>query len=258
MDFKSGPILLFAALLGVIFLILQCVYFLIHSYRNGKKLGIETSKLKSTVITGVLFSVIPSLAIVATAIMFAQSLGIPFSITRMIYTASIQDNIMVLESVFSALNLSLSGEVTGEKAYVTIVWAGVLSGFMALLVFPFALKFMERQKIKKREKTHKKNFSLPSNMGDAIYSGIVAVFVAIAIAGQGEKDVVADGAGVLSVGVLITSFACMALLKYLGKRFSLSWINHYAVSISMLFSIALASVMIYLLPESFILYEWRG
>ncbi|MBQ7046627.1 MAG: DUF5058 family protein [Oscillospiraceae bacterium] len=259
MNVKNNVTLFILAVLSILFLVVQCLYFLIYAYKKGKKLGIEKSKLDGTIVTGIVFSFIPSLAILATAIMIMQSLGMPFALTRMNFAASIQDNIMILETVFSSFGIKLSTGVTDETTYVTIVWASVLSVFMALMVFPVALLLMGKPKKEKKEsKSSSSKIKLPSNLGDVIYSAIVAVFVAVAIAGQGDAGVKADGAGVLSVLTLLSSFWCVAMIQKLSEKFSIKWLENYSISISMLIAIGISAILVYSLPESFVLYEWRG
>ena len=127
------------------------------------------------------------------------------------------------------------------------------------MVFPVALLLMGKPKKEKKEsKSSSSKIKLPSNLGDVIYSAIVAVFVAVAIAGQGDAGVKADGAGVLSVLTLLSSFWCVAMIQKLSEKFSIKWLENYSISISMLIAIGISAILVYSLPESFVLYEWRG
>ena len=171
------------------------------------------------------------------------------------FVASLQDNIMILESVFNAFDLKLSYEISDISAYVTIVWGCVISVCMALIVFPIVLLLMKKPKTKKEKK--RTSFSIPKSLGHLINSGIAAVFVAVAIAGQGDENIQADGAGVLSIFTLFTSFICMAILRKLSDAYEIKWLKNYSVSISMMFSIALSVIFVLFMPQSITGYEWR-
>lgn len=253
---ENNPVLFVLAMLSISFLIIQCLFFLVMAYRNGLRAGVEKSQLNGTVVSGVLFSFIPSVALLVTAVMIMQSLGFSFALTRMNFVASLQDNIMIFESVFSAFDLKLSSRICNISAYVTIVWGCVISVCMALIVFPIALLLMNKPKRAKEK--NKSSFVIPESLGHLVYSGIAAVFTAVAIAGKGEENVLADGAGVLSVFTLLTSFICMAVLRKLSEAYSIKWLKNYSVSLSMLFSIALSVIFVLFMPLSIAEYEWRS
>ena len=61
------------AILSIVFLIIQCLFFGVKAYKNGLRAGVEKSQLNGTVVSGVLFSFIPSVALLVTAVMIMRS-----------------------------------------------------------------------------------------------------------------------------------------------------------------------------------------
>ena len=54
----------------------QSIFFLIKAYRRALALGIERATLRGTIVSSALFTIAPSLAIVATVLALANALGI--------------------------------------------------------------------------------------------------------------------------------------------------------------------------------------
>ena len=68
MDFKEDKLMIALALCVVAFVIAQAVFFLVRAIKKAKKLGIEGSVIKNTVISSSLFTIAPAISIVATVL----------------------------------------------------------------------------------------------------------------------------------------------------------------------------------------------
>ena len=60
----------------VVFVIAQSVFFIVKSWKRAKEIGVETEKLKQTVISSMLFTIAPAISILATVLALASALGI--------------------------------------------------------------------------------------------------------------------------------------------------------------------------------------
>ena len=125
---------------------------------------------------------------------------------------------------------------------------------MPLLLIPFLLKTVQ----KKIGKTVSKNSKWSSVMSAAAFIGLIAAFVARAIAGKGEPDIIGDGAGVLSVAALIFSVVLMLIIQKIASAKNLKWLDSFAMPFSMIGAMALVMLLAQLLPESIAFLEWRG
>ena len=75
-NFKENGFMIGLGLFIVVFVIAQSLFFLIKAWKQGKKLGISTEKLKNTVMSSAVFTIAPAISILATVIVLANSLGI--------------------------------------------------------------------------------------------------------------------------------------------------------------------------------------
>lgn len=65
MDFKNSGIMYALAALVVLFVTVQSLFFMVKAWKRGKEIGIETAKMKQTVISSALFSIAPAISILA-------------------------------------------------------------------------------------------------------------------------------------------------------------------------------------------------
>ena len=69
---------------GIIaFVAVVCVIFLVRAYRAGQALGMDTTKMKRTIISSATFSLLPSVGILLGVIALSGSLGTPWPWLRL-------------------------------------------------------------------------------------------------------------------------------------------------------------------------------
>lgn len=95
-------------------------------------------------------------------------------------------------------------------------------------------------------------------MSAAAFIGLIAAFVARAIAGKGEADIIGDGAGVLSVAALLFSVVLMLIIQKIADTKNLKWLDSFTMPFSIIGAMALVMLLAQLLPESIAFLEWRG
>lgn len=67
-----------------------------------------------------------------------------------------------------------------------------------------------------------------------------------------------DGAGFMSVCVLVSAMIFMSLLTFLCKKFKIKWLEAFALPISMFAAMGVAIAIAKLCPEGLAYLEWRG
>ena len=95
-------------------------------------------------------------------------------------------------------------------------------------------------------------------MSAAAFIGLIAAFVARAIDGKGDKAVIGDGAGVLSICALGFSVVLMLVLQKLSTHEKLKWLESFAMPFSMIGAMLLVMLLARVLPDSIAFLEWRG
>ena len=256
MDFKEDKFMVSIAIAIVIFVIAQAVFFLVRAIKRARELGIEKAVIKNTVVSSGLFTIAPAIGIVATVLTLSAGLGYVLPWIRLTVIGNISYEVTAATNAIEAYGLSggIANPITDPEVFGTVAWVMTLGSIMPLILIPILLK-----KVQKRiGKTVSKNGAWSSVMSAAAFIGLIAAFVARAIAGQGEADITGDGAGVLSVCALICSIIIMMILQKLAVVKNWKWLESFAMPFSMIGAMAIVMLLAQVLPESIAFLEWRG
>ncbi|MGN1329188.1 MAG: DUF5058 family protein [Eubacterium sp.] len=256
MDFKESIFMYIIGGIVVLFVLAQSLFFLIRAWKQGKKMGMSTETLKGTVTQSALFSIAPAISIVATVLTLSGALGIVLPWIRLTVIGAIQYEVPAAESAMEALGYTggLSTEITSPLGFSTAAWVMTLGSIMPLVIIPFALKKIQ----KGIGKAVNKNGAWADAMSAAAFIGLISAFVGKAIVGQGDKAVLGDGAGVLSVSALVISMVVMLGFMQLEKKKEIKWLQPLAMPLSMFIAMGAVVLIAQLLPADIAWLEWRG
>ncbi|MDE5604951.1 MAG: DUF5058 family protein [Eubacterium sp.] len=256
MDFKEDKLMIALALCVVAFVIAQAVFFLVRAIKKAKKLGIEGSVIKNTVISSSLFTIAPAISIVATVLTLSAGLGYVLPWIRLTVIGNISYEVTAATNATEAYGLigGIANEITNPEVFGTVAWVMTLGSIMPLILIPIFLKKVQ----KKIGKAVSKNNAWSSVMSAAAFIGLIAAFVARAIAGKGVADIIGDGAGVLSVAALVFSVVLMLILQKIADAKEWKWLESFAMPFSMIGAMALVILLAQVLPENIAFLEWRG
>ena len=259
-NFKENGFMIGLGLFIVVFVIAQSLFFLVKAWKQGKKLGITTDTLKNTVVSSALFTIAPAISILATVIVLANSLGIVLPWIRLSVIGNLAYESVAAEAALDTFGLTLSSPVTDPKVFATIAFVMTIGCILPLILIIFVKKVQ-----KTMGKVADKNSKLADTLSAAAFIGIIAAFVARAIAGAGKAGDNAlygaefgDGAGFMSVCVLVSAMIFMSLLTFLCKKFKIKWLEAFALPISMFAAMGVAIAIAKFCPEGLAYLEWRG
>lgn len=256
MDFKeSGFMYLLGGLVSV-FIISQALFFMIKAWKQGRKIGISSATLKNTVASSALFTIAPAIAILATVITLAGALGLVLPWIKLITIGNISYEVTAAQSALNAFGFAggLALEVKDKAAFAAAAWVMTVGCVMPLILVPLFLKKIQ-SKVGKAANTNAKWADL---MSAAAFIGLIAAFIARAVAGKGEKEIIGDGAGLLSVATLIASIIIMTVLQRICKKFEIKWLEPFAMPLSMIAAMGVAMLLAQILPDNLVAIEWRG
>lgn len=244
------------ALCVVAFVIAQALFFLVRAVRRAGELGIEKSTIKNTIISSALFTIAPAIGIVATVLTLASALGYVLPWIRLSVIGNISYEVTAAESAIDAYGLSggIANPITDPKVFATVSWVMTLGSMMPLILTPILIKKVQ----KSVGKAVSGNKAWADVMSAAAFIGLIAAFVARAIAGQGEKSITGDGAGVLSISALVFSVVLMLLLSKLATLPKMKWLESFAMPFAMIGAMVLVAVLAQVLPPDIAFTEWRG
>lgn len=261
LDFRENSFMLmlglvvFAAVLG------QSIFFLIRALKRGREIGISSATLKNTVISSVLFTIAPSLAIVATVLALSPSLGIILPWIRLSVIGNITQETTAATTALDAVGngASLSYAITDKGVFSVIMWVMTLASSFPLVVIPIALKRLQKG-LKKVSANRDSKWT--DAMAAAAFIGLISAFIARSIAGTGSYNSVThiynyDGAGIISAAALITSIVSMLILQKIVTKYKVKWLESFAMPLAMVIAMVVVIILAQVLPESLYQLEWR-
>ena len=254
MDFKESGFMYALGGFIVIFVLAQSLFFLIRAWKQGKKLGLSTAIMRGTVTQSALFSLAPAISIVATILTLSGALGIVLPWIRLTVIGAISYEVPAAESAMEALGYTggLSTEITDPLGFSTAAWVMTLGSVMPLVII--AMKKIQNS----IGKAVSKNTAWADVMSAAAFIGLISAFVGRAIVGQGDKAVLGDGAGIMSITALAVSMLSMLLFMQIEKKKKIAWLQSMAMPLAMFIGMGAVMLLAKVLPTHIAWLEWRG
>ncbi len=234
MEFSLNSPILFIIVGAILLLVLaQSVFFLVRAWKAGKEMGMETSKLRKTVVSSAIFTIAPAVSILMGVLVLSKKLGLALPWLRLSVIGALTYELTAAENAAKAAGTSLSDSATvvsGEQFLnITIVMTiGIIVG---LILVPILCKKIQGGMVKMRNKDTKWGEIVTT----ALFMGMISAFMGL-IFGNINTGL----AGWIPVFVMIVSAVCMALFGLLIKVTKWNWINDYALPICMLVGMASA------------------
>ena len=263
----------------ILFVLIQSIFFLVKAWKQGKKLGLDKSKLRNAVTSSALFTIPSALSVLATVIALAPALGLVIPWVRLSVIGNLMYETTAAEAAMEAFGHKggIANAVTDPTVYAGIAWVMTLGICFSLVILPFLAKplhkkFMaasNKEKVNEDAEEDEASETKPNRtIGEfinkfatpAIFIGLIGAFIARAIAGQGNTKVPEeiDGAGVLSLSTLIVAIVVSILLEVIVKKLKLTWLEPFVMPIGMIVAMVAAIVLYNVLPADIATLEWRG
>lgn len=232
MDFSTNSIFLYViAVIVILFVLAQSVFFLIRAYRRGKQLGLAPAKLRKTIISTSVFTIAPAISFLIGIITLSKFLGIPLPWIRLSVIGAITYELPAATSTANALGVSLSEIITDPKVYTAIAWVMTLGIFPSVILTPILMKKIRGGMVKLKSKDSKWSDLFMTSM----FLGMISAFLGLVFA-----DIRTGLAGWIPIFVLLVSAAIMGICGLLIKKCKMKWLETYAMAISMVGAMAFA------------------
>lgn len=246
---------MYALAAGVIlFVIVQSLFFIVKSWKRAKEIGIESEKLKSTVVSSILFTIAPAVSILATVLALASALGIVLPWIRLSVIGNLAYETVAANNALDALGATLSEEVTDTQQFSTVMWTMTIGSCFPLILLPIFCKKIHKvmgNAVKKNEKTS----ALGEILGAAGMIGIVAAFVAKSLASAPDAPDIS--AGLMSVSVLVSAMVFTIALDYLARKKDIKKLEPFVLPIAMFGAMGIAVLLTQILPPDIAGYTFR-
>ncbi len=235
MNFSPNSTILFiVAGCVILFVIAQSLFFLIRAYKRAKELGMDMGQVRKTILSSALFTIAPAVSILLGVITLSKFLGLPLPWIRMSVIGAITYELPAATSTAKAFGISLSETITDPRIYSAIAWVMTLGIMPSIILVPLLLKKIQKGLLKMKNKDAK--------WGDlfstSLFLGMIAAFSGMVFA-----DVRNGLEGWIPVFVLLCSAVVMGICGFLIKKCKISWLENYALPISMLVAMVFAMVI---------------
>lgn len=252
-DFKESPFMYVVALVVIGFVVIQSVFFIVKAWKRAKELGIKTETLKQTVVSSALFTLAPAIAILATVIVLASSLGIVLPWIRLSVVGNLAYETVAAQTALDALGGSISQEVTDPTQFSAVAWVMTLGVALGIFLVPLLCKKILStvgKVVNKNENTSK----LGDIVSSAAFIGIIAAFVAREINGRSTDG--SDDAGFVSIATLVASVLLYLLLDFFTRKFDWKKFEPFVMPFSMFGAMAVAILLTKFAPASLVGWTW--
>ena len=236
MEFNvNAPILFLIVGLIVAVVLGQSAYFLIRAVKRAKTLGIDSKKIRSTIISSAVFTIAPAVAILVGVVALSKSLGIALPWLRLSVIGSLTYETVAAGNTLEALCLDAGATITDPSAYVTILWVMTLGIASGLILVPFVTKKIQggMTKIGMKDKKWGEIFN------NAMFLGMISAFLGYVFCDV-TNVVTGDFSGLIPVLVMILSAIVMAVCGTLALKLKVRWLTDYALPISLVCGMAVA------------------
>lgn len=226
----------------IAFIALLCVIFLVRAYRAGKAIGMDTSKLKHTIISSATFSILPSVGILLGVIALSGSLGTPWPWLRLSVIGALHYETQIAQAAAERVGMTtLSAAEMTPEAFSTIallmslciIWGIVLSIF---------LNKKYTQKLTSSKNSSSDGFG---NIAmTAMFIELVSTYIGRYLGGFiSENGLFTFTGDYIPLVVIIVSAAVMALFIFLSEKKKLAWLDSFSIAGSMIIGMAAAVIV---------------
>ena len=237
---NSGPMYLICGTI-VAFVAVICVIFLVRAYRAGRAIGMDTTKMKRTIISSATFSLLPSVGILLGVIALSGSLGTPLPWLRLSVIGALHYETQIAQAAAEQTGMStLSASEMTPSSFATIALLMSICIMWGMVLSVFLNK-------KYTNKLTKSGNSSTVGFGDvamtAMFIGLVSTYIGRYLGGFiSENGLFTFNGDITPIIVILVSAAVMAIFIQLSKKKSLAWVDSFSIAGSMIAGMAAAAI----------------
>ena len=237
----NHPMLYLLALIPVVGVLAQSVYFLGKALRRSRQIGMDPAKLRKTIRTAAVFTIAPAVSIVISVITLSKSLGIPLPWLRLSVVGSLSYEAIAASNALGAMGLEL-GKVGALNAqqYVNISLVMTISILVGIWLVPVISKKL----LGGMSRLGAKDAKWANIFQSAMFIGMIAAFLGYVFSDLSRLWAPVEGysptSGLIPVCVMGVSAVVMALCGIALKVFKWNWVNDYALPLSLVLGMASA------------------
>ena len=220
----------------LLFIAAGCVVFMIKSYRAGLKIGMDKKVLTGAITSSAAFTVLPSISILLGVISLSGSLGVPTAWLRLSVIGNIQYEATVANIAAENMGTVLDSSILTMNNLVTILLVMTVGIIWGCILTIFTLKgYSKKLKISNNKKSNSgssfANFAM-TGMMIGLCSTFVGSYIATAFVKANSTPLI----------TLLVSGLFMAIFDTTAKKYKVSWLENFSLSLAMLFGMISAII----------------
>jgi len=226
-DIRNSTFLFAIGAFVALFVTAQSLAFMDSAWKEGRRIGMTAAAMKKAIIGSAAFSFVPSIAILLAVLTLAGALGLPLPWIRLSVVGAITYELPAAETAAQAFGTSIKNVISDPTVFSAIAWAMSVGSVFAMLLIAFFAESIQSGIHKVQLKDTKWSGILIS----AMFMGLISAFLGSAL-----------GGGLVSILTLLSSAATMGLFGLLVKKAKLTWLENFAMPVSMITGMAAAAV----------------
>lgn len=202
----------------------QAILFIRLAWKEGKRIGLSTTRMLKGLRAGMVSAIIPSIPIVIALIAMSGVLGIPFPWIRLSVIGSAPYELLAGGIGAESMGIeTLGGAGYNAQVYANSVWVMTIGAMWSGLMVFFFLKTIKKQ----YQKIEKKDPNWMKVITAAAFFGVICIFLV--------------GKAVTGTVPLLTTFTgaiLMTICALLITKLKIHWLREFALPISMIGAMA--------------------
>lgn len=226
-DILNSKLLYILVGIGLLIIFLICVIFFVRAKNRAKELGISNEKVKATIKSSLVFSIVPSIAVVIGLITLTPILGIPWPWFRLSVVGSLPYELTAAELAVKGVGYTdltqyqSSGDINAIGTIMFTMTVSIIGGML------FNIFFLEKYH-KKVSGGGDKTSAFRELALSVLTFGMVTVFFPVEFLKSKTHAAVA-----------ITSILTTVILGYIAKKFKIGWLSDFILSFALVIGMAL-------------------
>lgn len=225
-DILNSKLMYILVALGLLIIFLICVMFFLRAKKRAKELGIADEKVKATIKSSLVFSIVPSIAVIIGLITLTPLLGIPWPWFRLSVVGSLPYELTAADLAVKGLgyqDLTAYQASADPSAIGTIMFTMTISILGGMI---FNIFFLEKYH-KKVSGVGTKSSPFRELALSVLTFGMVTVFFPIEFLKSKTHAAVA-----------ITSILVTLILGEISKKYKIDWLADFIMSFALIIGMA--------------------
>ena len=260
-------------LLGIIvtiFVIAGCLFFIIKALKESKKLNMDKNIIKKTVMSSIIFTILPSISILVGIFALAGQLGIPLPWIRLSVIGALHYEGIAADTALGFLKeAGISDPAVQMVTVASVMTIGILTGPIFCL---FGFKAYDKKLLAKANQENKEDSPTEEgsiveekveeapkkkkSFGDVLFNAVFIAMICAFIIWDSVEPFIKEKTDDLFVDqpylltkpyipsiVAVVSFGCMALCEFLEKKCKQKWLSSFSLGLSMIIGMAVAVLL---------------